>query len=251
MKRILAALLAVLILPVLSAGEESMTPDSSAARFEGLWVDGDAQAEIVRDGSGFRATILKDGLLWRYWCLEQQDTGLLIDTGFGSLCEASAKSNGDVSIGDSLYDDGAATFSIDGEGRLIWSDEKENAGEGLAFVSAGRFAGSWADGGAFVRITLEGDSYVIYATVDTTPTPEWHYVCVFDPLTGTLDGVGSMDWLTQREEDGLTLRETVLVDIAVTFSVSDEGALIWEDETDRAGDWLNLTRTADAFGFPL
>ena len=33
-----------------------------------------------------------------------------------------------------VYEDGAAVFSIDEEGNISWTDEKENAGEGLLFA---------------------------------------------------------------------------------------------------------------------
>ena len=38
-----------------------------------------------------------------------------------------------------VYEDGQATFSLDEEGHLIWTDEKENAGEGMLFEYIGEY----------------------------------------------------------------------------------------------------------------
>ena len=41
--------------------------------------------------------------------------------------------DGEVASRVTEYEDGAATFTIDGDGMLIWNDAKENAGDGMRF----------------------------------------------------------------------------------------------------------------------
>ena len=66
---------------------------------------------------------------WAYACAYNPETDTL-STLFGSK-EYAEKEGEPLST---VYQDGAAEFSFDDEGCIIWKDAIENAGEGLQFT---------------------------------------------------------------------------------------------------------------------
>ena len=54
-------------------------------------------------------------------------------SGTGAAPGSGPRDDGELVSATEIYSDGSATFSLDGEGKLIWRDEKENAGDGMLF----------------------------------------------------------------------------------------------------------------------
>ena len=75
---------------------------------------------------------------WSYTCVYDEATDSLIcdgkdDTAFKFTVTVDDNDEEDVEM---EYEDGAATFSINADGFLIWNDLKENCGEGRLFEKA-------------------------------------------------------------------------------------------------------------------
>jgi hypothetical protein len=58
---------------------------------------------------------------------------------FGMKNEVVYNEEGVAESWHTVYEDGSAIFALDEDGNLVWTDEKENAGEGLVFVKVEEF----------------------------------------------------------------------------------------------------------------
>ena len=141
MKKLFAIIL-VLALALVSAGfaeEEKLPPmPEEAAMYEGTWVCDRASIEIIWEEEGFRLFIswgssASETSEWEYSCyynaetksLEAMPTGIHTDNVYGE--------DGEIVSSTVIYDDGEATFTLDGEGNLLWHDVKEDAGKDMLF----------------------------------------------------------------------------------------------------------------------
>ena len=78
-----------------------------------------------------------EGTFWLYTCDYDAETDSLISNGeVATKYDYSYDDAGEYSE-EIIYEDGAATFSLNGEDQLIWDDKKENAGEDRVFEYAG------------------------------------------------------------------------------------------------------------------
>ena len=141
MKKLFAIIL-VLALALVSVGfaeEEKLPPmPEEAAVYEGTWVCDRASIEIIWEEEGFRVFIswgssASETSEWEYSCyydaetksLEAMPTGIHTDNVYGE--------DGEIVSSTVIYDDGEATFTLDGEGHLLWNDVKEDAGKDMLF----------------------------------------------------------------------------------------------------------------------
>ena len=145
MKKNLKVLLAVLTAALLAVGgalaeEGDPAPmPAGAEAFEGVWQCDRASIEMYWEEMGFKVTVQHAGSAWEeyqwdYSCSWDEDSKTLVSLPFGLLTKFVYNDDGDVVSSEEIYSDGEASFSLDGEGCLIWKDEKENAGEGMRFV---------------------------------------------------------------------------------------------------------------------
>ena len=142
MKKILLVLmvlsLAAVSFAAFAESEPAVQPAPDPDPFSGVWACDRATAEIVWEEEGYRVLIswgssAWETTTWEYSCYYHEDDGTIVSMPFGSRTEWVYDDNGEVVSSKGVYDDGVAGFSLDQEGRLIWQDEKENAGEGLRF----------------------------------------------------------------------------------------------------------------------
>ena len=70
---------------------------------------------------------------WEYSCFYHDEDHTLVSMPFGTRTEVVYDENGEQTSATEVYNDGEAIFSLDEEGKLIWLDEKENAGDGMRF----------------------------------------------------------------------------------------------------------------------
>ena len=142
MKKLLAVLmvlsLAAVSFAALAENEPAVPPAPDPDPYSGVWECDRATAEIVWEEEGYRVQIswgssAWETTTWEYSCYYHEDDGTMVSMPFGSRTEWVYDDSGEVVSAKTVYDDGVAVFSLDQEGRLIWQDEKENAGEGLRF----------------------------------------------------------------------------------------------------------------------
>ena len=119
---------------------------------------------------------------------------------------------------ENYYEDGDATFTINEDGKLLWSDAKEDAGKDLEFLKIGNFyGGRW----------MKGDTEVIF----------------YDWYEGQYD-----IRLYQRGADGAILKDAILKgdydpetdsiaaegtfgedSVAITFSYDEQRNVVWTE----------------------
>lgn len=141
MKKLFAIIL-VLVLAltgVAFAEEEKLPPmPEEAAVYEGTWACERASIEMTWEEEGFRVFIswgssAAETSEWEYSCyynaetnsLEAMPTGIHTDNVYGA--------DGEIVSSTVIYEDGEATFTLDGEGHLLWHDAKEDAGKDMLF----------------------------------------------------------------------------------------------------------------------
>lgn len=118
--------------------EEFPPMPAQAAAFQGEWQCDRASISMNWEEEGFRVLIrwgssAWDHTEWEYSCFYHEENNTLVSVPFGTRTDYKYGDDGVLVSCDEVYNDGQATFSLDGEGRLIWQDEKENAGEGMRF----------------------------------------------------------------------------------------------------------------------
>ena len=112
-----------------------------ARHFVGVWNEERVSVEIEEQMDEYMVLITgangaNNGTVWTYRCAYDAETDSLVSVeNDGNKFEYTTNDDGEDSV-EWLYENGAAVFSIDGEGRLIWDDKVENAGEGRAFERA-------------------------------------------------------------------------------------------------------------------
>ena len=118
--------------------EKDLEPLNAIERFEGVWACDRATLEMYWEEEGFRVLIrwgssAWEHTEWEYSCYYHEENDTVVSMPFGIRTDFVYGDNGELVSATEVYNDGEATFSLDAEGRLHWQDEKENAGEGMAF----------------------------------------------------------------------------------------------------------------------
>ena len=139
MKKVLLAVLVLVMMASIALGEEGFTPMPQAAEpFEGVWQCGRATIAMYWEEEGFKVMITWGSSAWEhseweYSCYYHEEDNTVVSMPFGTRTEVVYNDKGEIASATEAYNDGAATFLLDEEGHLIWRDEKENAGEGMRF----------------------------------------------------------------------------------------------------------------------
>ncbi|MBQ9010060.1 MAG: hypothetical protein IJ088_12145 [Clostridia bacterium] len=153
----------------------------------------------------FRMTGELEWTSWEYLAEYEEETGTLKslpDTGMKSRNRGDAEGN----ILESVYEysDGAAVFSRNAAGELLWKDEKEDAGAGLTFKGIGAFAGKYLGGNCQINMVWnphESDYDVdVSIREDESTVREWVMKGTFHPENGTLSAVGLSTRVTLRPD---------------------------------------------------
>ena len=124
--------------------EDEPAPDPDL--FSGTWLCERYAVEIDWEGIGYRilvslANTPSEFTEWEYSGFYHEAEKTIVTMPFGMRTEVVYGAEGVAETWNTVYEDGSAIFGFDEEGRLIWTDEKENAGEGLAFVKVNGFDG--------------------------------------------------------------------------------------------------------------
>ena len=118
--------------------------------FVGDWNDGRVTVSVTETTQGYHVfaegtSSAFEGCYWIYECDYDPDTDSLVTNGeMAEKYNISYGEDGEEFTQELAYDDGEASFRINEEGKLVWTDGKENAGEGRAFekVPEPEFTGS-------------------------------------------------------------------------------------------------------------
>lgn len=183
---------------------------------------------------------------WVYTCIFDEYENTLTSVGEATMTEIVTDEDGEQQSAEALYTDGAAVFSLDDSGCLVWDDLKAAAGEGMAFERlealdadpAARFEGRWAAGRATIEIWPEDDAYRVSVLWGNSAADSiaWDYTCLYDEEIDALVSVGGA---TKADvffgEDGeIASSELMYDDGAAVFMFDEQGKLLWNDAVEDA-----------------
>ena len=256
MKKIAAWMLCLALLMGAAFAEEEYAPmPKEAGAFDGLWKCGDTTVTLDWEEEGFRVNVRlekteTEATEWEYSCFYNQEDNSLSAAFTGIRTEYVYDDAGETKSFNEVYNDGDATFTIDGEGHLLWQDAKEDAGKDMRFVKIGnsKFEGVWACDRASIEVVFEEEGYRVFIAWASSASEEteWEYNCLYnaqeDALVSlgngictdvTFDGNGDAVSYNVKYEDG-----------DATFAIDGEGHLLWQDAKEDAGkdmrfEWMN------------
>lgn len=259
------ALLSALILALLCTaalaeeGTDYVVSPEAIKLFSSEWVDGYASVKIYAEEDHWRVRIVSgDGRTeWEYCCRYDEEHKILVslDDSENIKTEITVDEEGSEIGRNEVYSDGQAVFELNADGKLTWTDAKEDAGVGFAFEKIGWFQGLWIAGEDLdfhyelncfwdVEEPVEGEVYSGYKIEITRTEDEaitlWRYACAYDPETNTISApVGSKDFSEKEGEPFVTVYE----DGTAAFSFDDDGCIRWQDNIENAGEGLQFSMT--------
>ena len=236
----LAALLALVLLLGCSALAEEkpdyaeLVPESLV--FQSDWVAGNFKLDAVAEDGGFRVMIVRSDSLtertvWEYSPLYSSETASLADSGFGSKLHETLDLYGEVTDTTVEHEDGAAVFSLDENGHLVWKDEKEDAGKGLEFVKIGRFSGTYVCDRAQIEIVWDSEtqySVLIHWAESATVSHDWMMNAVYNAELDALEAMG-MESRTEYDANGeiISVEDVNEEGCTALFRFDENGMLRW------------------------
>ena len=173
MMKNLAALLALVLLfgGAAPAEEDAEMPYAEQVPeslvFDSLWIADGTVVDAVCEDGGFRVCVTREigtdeRMVWEYSAMYDPDSGTLFSVWNGMKTHLYMSGRfAEYSRVES--EECTAVFSISENGSLIWLDGQEDAGKGMEFRRASRFAGSYVCGRAGIDITWDAVyGYFIY-----------------------------------------------------------------------------------------
>ena len=227
--------------------EEDYAPmPEEAAVYEGKWACEQAGIEIFWEEVGFRVSIRWESTEWGYSCHYIEKDNTLISMPTGSRTEIVYNEAGDVESFHDVYNDGSAIFALDEEGYLIWRDEKEDAGKDMRFEKVDRYSGTWVCGRASMEVDLEDGGYKVFITWPSSAAEvtEWEYGCLMDYINDALEAMpfGVCTKLVYGENGEIVSANVIYEDGEASFSLDEEGYLLWRDAKEDAGKEMRFER---------
>ena len=255
---LLAALGLVFLCAVTMAEEESMANPEAVRLFSSEWADGLASVRIYAQEDYWRVWISSADCTqeWDYCCRYDEARKALVTADTDNLkTEIRIDEEGSEIERKEVYNDGRASFFLNEEGKLIWDDEKEDAGAGFAFEKIGWFQGVWISGEDLdsryelycywdVEEPSEGEIFSGYKVeierYEGEAYTHWVYSCVYNPENDTLQSLFGHKEYAEREGDPIV---TVYDNGVAEFYFDDEGCIGWKDEIENAGEGLQFNAT--------
>ena len=255
MKKLITLVMALLMVFACCAAtaetaEEIQDNPEMVELFDSDWVSGTSHIMIFPYGEEANVQIMNDNetVLWLYTCkYDPEQKALVTIPGEVNTKHVREVDEEGSETGRTVeYEDGAAVFTVNADGYLIWKDEKEDAGAGRVYERIGWFRGDWectgADGcgyqcsvywdmeeveeengpkvytGYKVNIVKYGQDDVVLF---------WDYAGQYNKETGVLKVSGSKSYL--MEEGGAV--ENAYDNGSAEFTIEDN-CLIWKDLTE-------------------
>ena len=226
MKKLLLMILALMMVcGVCAMAEENPTEisaDPESLVFDSFWANEDGEVEIDYEEGGFRICVmLEDGdtcYRWDYNAGYNAENKKLT-VGYAAKLHTPIE-NKDGATGWTVdYEDSdltnESTFEINGEGKLVWFDAKEDTGKDLAFAKIGRFGGKWISGEYKVEFTWTENHYAVCGDIagdDETLLMNGFY----NAENNTVEAMGTKGDSEENYES--------------VFSFTEDGKLLWQDE---------------------
>ena len=136
-----AALMMILVCTAAPAEEESMVNPEAFQLYDSEWVDAGMYVKIYAEEDHWKVWIntWDETVEWDYSCLfDEADKTLKTDGSFENTKHVITIDEEGSEINQNLiYDYGEAVFSLNEDGKLIWDDQTEHAGEGHVFEKIG------------------------------------------------------------------------------------------------------------------
>ena len=252
-------------------GEEYMPAE--AAAFEGVWQCDRATIAMDWEEEGFKVLITWGSSAWEhteweYSCFYHDEDHTLVSMPFGTRTEVVYDENGEQTSATEVYNDGEAVFSLDEEGKLIWLDEKENAGDGMRFEKlpeeeetygfytdeapeAAAYYSTWvAENGDWRMEVYDEDGglkLMIVHQLGDNKEDIWEYAAALNPAKDALTTVPLGLHYRQDTVSG-SWDETYYEDGDAVFTLNDNGNLLWNDLKEDAGKGLEFMKIGNFFG---
>ncbi len=235
LRNVFSVVLALALLLGLALAEET----DGSVKFDNVWMAEDGtRIDAYAEEGGFIVEITRltdvdsgKGSVWELHAtyIPAED---LLRAAAASKWDASLQ-DGELVKGDTLqYEDqeNTSTFALK-DGKLIWTDSKEDAGAGLAFTPIGRFEGTWAGVNSNADIMWADDHYTVYVSVRNDQGQEESYVYNADlnPETGRLEATGTCDVITYDDHNQETGRQELTEDINAELYLNENHDLVWEN----------------------
>ena len=261
MKKIIAALAALMMLLVLTGASADQEVPEEVKMFSSMWVDDFMSVRAVAVGDQWQISINTWGgsVGWEYVCLYDGEQKVLRTDPEEQNVKTISTVDDSGSVIDSnvMYTDGAAVFSLDEQGHLVWQDAKEDVGAGHAFEKIGWFEGTW-------DASDENGDYMLYCFWDMAETDDgdvvagykveierqsgenythWYYPCGYDAETDTLSAAYSIKEFAENPDEALNEVYSLVPEEGeetTTFIIDDEGCIRWKDAVENAGEGLQF-----------
>ncbi len=258
---ILAALIMAMLCTAGTAEEEAVSTvnPEAVSLYYSEWADGFSSAKIYAEEDHWRVWIVSaDGTTeWDYSCRYDEDHKTLVslEEPVNIKTEISIDEEGSEISRNEVYNDGQAVFELNADGKLTWTDAKEDAGVGFAFEKIGWFQGVWIAGEDMesryelncfwdVEEMDDGEVYSGYKVeierMEDESYTHWIYSCFYNAETNTLSSLFGSKEFAEKEGDVPVM---VYDDGKAEFSFDEDGCIRWTDETENAGEGLQFNIT--------
>lgn len=242
--------LALLICGLSAMAQSDYTYFPESEEYTGTWYADDTILEIVHmddDYNLFSCVVTRyaseqEGVRWIYDSCAYDDVGkALASFEIGAKFDVRFDENGDLLSSEPVYyEDGAATFALNADGTLTWTDFKEAPGENaLVFQKVERYAanpvaayeGEWMADRALMTIEAldDGITCTIHWAGSAFDEAVWEYACAYDEASGGLTAPenGVKRIVTYGEGGDVLSDEVEYDDGAATFVIDGAGNLVW------------------------
>ncbi len=239
MKNLLRKVFSVVLALALLLGLALSEGTDESAKYDNVWMAEDGtRIDAYGEEGGFIVEISRltdvdtgKGFIWELHASYIPGEDLLRAV-TASKWDASLQ-DGELVKGDALqYEDteNTSTFTLK-DGKLIWSDSKEDAGAGLTFTPIGRFEGTWPGIDSNADIMWADDHYTVYVSVKNEQGQEENYVynAYLNPENGHLEATGTCDVITYDDHNQETGRQELTEDITADLYLNENFDLVWEN----------------------
>ena len=225
--------------------------------YVGTWYVDDYIMEIVHaedDDALLNCTVTqytgdREGVRWIYDACSYDDVGrALTSLETGEKLSCVFDDDYGLASSEQIFDDGAASFKINDDDTLTWTDFKETPGENERVFTkvvkdvpnpVAAFEGTWVCDRA--TLTIEDLDDVIYCTVrwasSASEETEWGYEAMYDEVADSLTTLETGVKTNRVYGDGgdVLSEEVEFDDGAASFKINDDDTLTWTDYKETPG----------------
>lgn len=206
--------------------------------FDSYWVSGDAAVRIDarHTEGGYEMNIVEmtgenTFNSWEYLLVYDEEKKALVANGTGMKYANTFGDGGEIIESQKEYEDGNASFYINDQGELAWSDEKESTFEATLFHRIGYFPGTYLHDRATLRINWAGEDLIYDVNLDWTDSASqswtWALSGNYDPEAGNLPLSGFKLLYTYKDDGELDLdADQHEAEVNAVFALDDNMQLV-------------------------